>query len=118
MMSVSTQAEQIENRLSQERTSAFAYSLFGGLATLLAAIGLFGLASYDVAQRTREIGVRMALGAERRDVTRMVLRQSLTLVGGGVTLGVALAVAAGRLMASLLSGSSPGTARFSRARSS
>jgi len=107
MMSVSTQAEQIENRLSQERTAAFAYSLFGGLATLLAAIGLFGLASYDVTQRTREIGVRMALGAERRDVTRMVLAQSLALVGGGIVFGTALALAAGRLVASLLFGVQP-----------
>ena len=69
---------------------------------LLASIGLFGLASYNVAQRTKEIGIRMALGAEGSDVTRMVLRESLVLVGVGVGLGLVAVLVAGRLVASLL----------------
>ena len=67
---------------------ALAYTSFGGLATLLAAIGLFGLASYNVTQRTNEIGIRMALGAEPSGVARMVLGESLVLVAIGVTVGV------------------------------
>jgi ABC-type antimicrobial peptide transport system permease subunit len=94
-------------RLAEERALALACSLFGGLATLLAAIGLFGLASYDVAQRTREIGVRMAVGAEAAAVVRMVLRQSLLLVVPGLLLGVALSLASGRLLAGRLFGLEP-----------
>ena len=102
LMDISTQAEQIERRFSQERLFARAYSVFGGLAMLLASIGLFGLASYNVAQRTKEIGIRMALGAEGSDVTRMVLRESLVLVGVGVGLGLVAVLVTGRLVASLL----------------
>jgi len=102
LMRLSTQVEEIENRLSQERLLAFAYSLFGGLAMLLAAIGLFGLASYGVVQRTNEIGIRMALGAQGSDVARMVLRESFVLVAAGAAVGIAAALAAGRLIASLL----------------
>ena len=104
---VSTQSEQIENRFRQERYFAMSYSLFGGLAMLLAAIGLFGLASYNVAQRTNEIGIRMALGAQRGDVVRMVLRESLRLVAAGVALGIVATFAAGRLVATLLFGVAP-----------
>ena len=66
--------------MSDERLFAVAYASFGGLATLLAAIGLFGLASYTVTRRTVEIGVRMALGAPSTGIAWMVLRQSLVLV--------------------------------------
>ena len=71
-------------------------------ALLLSAVGLFGLASHGVAQRTNEIGIRMALGAQAAQVARMVLRESLVVVGVGVGLGIATALAAGRLVASLL----------------
>jgi ABC-type antimicrobial peptide transport system permease subunit len=107
MMDVSTQAEQIEQRLLQERVFARAYSLFGALATILAAIGLFGVMSYSVARRTNEIGVRMALGAEARHVMRMVMRESMGLVAIGLVIGLAAAAAAGRLLASQLFGLAP-----------
>jgi predicted permease len=107
LVNVTTQIEQIEARFGQERLLARAYATFGGLALLVAAIGLFGLTSYTVARRTNEIGVRMALGARPRDVRRMIMRESLVLVLVGIGLGGAAALAAGRLVASLLFGLQP-----------
>jgi predicted permease len=101
---VSTQVEQVEQRFLQERVFAQAYTLFGGLALLLAAIGLFGLMSYSVARRTNEIGIRMALGAQARDVLTLVMRESMVLVIVGVAIGLGIALAAGRFVASLLFG--------------
>lgn len=107
LVGMSTQMEQIDNRFAQERIFAQAYGLFGGLALLVASIGLFGLMSYSVARRTNEIGVRMALGAGRWDVVRMVMRESLLLVFIGVVIGLGAALAAGRLVATLLFGLAP-----------
>lgn len=107
LMNVSTQVEQVEKRLLQERVFAQAYALFGALAVLLASVGLFGLMSYSVARRTNEIGIRMALGAQRQDVLRLVMGESMTLVIVGVGIGLAAAVAASRLVASLLFGLAP-----------
>jgi ABC-type antimicrobial peptide transport system permease subunit len=104
---VTTQTDQVEGRVAQERLFALAYSLFGGLALLLACIGLFGLMSYNVSRRTNEIGIRMALGAQRSGVVGMVLRESMIMVAVGVLLGLAGAVAAGRLVTSVLFGLSP-----------
>jgi predicted permease len=104
LQGVSTQMEQIEGRIAQEKLFARAYALFGGLALLVASVGLFGLMSYSVARRTSEIGIRMALGAKPADVLRQVMGESMVLVLVGVVLGVAGALAAGRLVASLLFG--------------
>ena len=104
---VTTQTDQIENRVAQERLFALAYSLFGGLALLLACIGLFGLMSYSVSRRTSEIGIRIALGAQRSGVIGMVLRESMIMVAIGVVIGVAGAIAAGRLITAILFGLEP-----------
>ena len=107
LMDMSTQMEQIEKRFLQEKLFAQAYAVFGGLALLVASVGLFGLMSYSVSRRTNEIGIRMALGAQRLDVLRLVMRESMLLVIAGVTIGLALAVAASRLVATLLFGLAP-----------
>ena len=107
LMDMSTQTEQIERRFAQERVFAQAYTLFGGLALLVAAIGLFGLMSYNVTRRTTEIGIRMALGAQQQTVLQMIMRESILLVVIGMAIGVAGALAGGRFVASLLFGLEP-----------
>ena len=82
--------------------------LFGSLELLLAAVGIYGVISYAVTLRTRELGIRMALGAERRDVVTMVLREGLTLVGIGLAVGFAASFALTRFLASLLFQVHPG----------
>jgi predicted permease len=107
IVTVETQMSQIERRYAQERVLAQAYALFGGIAVFVAAIGLFGLMSYNVSRRTREIGIRMAMGAERNAVLGLVLGESILLVAGGIVIGIAIAFGAGRLIASQLFGVQP-----------
>jgi ABC-type antimicrobial peptide transport system permease subunit len=101
---MTTQTDQIENRVEQERLFALAYSLFGALALLLAGVGLFGLMSYNVTRRTGEIGIRMALGAQRAGVVGMVVRESMILVALGIVLGLSGALAGGRFIESVMFG--------------
>jgi predicted permease len=98
---------QIKNSLSTERMIASLSAVFGFLATLLAVIGLYGVMAYAVAQRIREVGIRMALGAARGNVIWMVMREVLLLVSIGVTAGVAASLALTRVVQSQLFGLTP-----------
>jgi putative ABC transport system permease protein len=97
-------SDRVANSLYAARMGAILLAVFGGLALLLASIGLYGVMSFAVARRTRELGIRIALGARPGDVFRMVLRQGMTLVIAGLVLGVVVAAAVTRLLASFLYG--------------
>jgi putative ABC transport system permease protein len=99
---VSTLAEQLDAQFAQRRFQSLLLAIFSALALALAAVGIFGLLHYSVSRRTREIGVRMALGARPQEVVRMVLRQGLTLAAAGLALGLAVAFVVARAIASLL----------------
>ena len=98
----------VRDSLLRERLMATLSGFFGALAALIATIGLYGVMSYMVARRRNEIGIRIALGADRRDVVRMVMREAGLLLAGGVVVGTALAIAAARTAATLLFGLRPG----------
>jgi len=102
MFNLRTLETQIDTSLLNERLVATLSSAFGVLATLLAVIGLYGVMAYTVARRTREIGVRMALGAVPGDVIWLVMREVLVLVGAGMLLGLAGAFSLSRFVASQL----------------
>ena len=101
---VETMKAQLDRTVTTERFWMRTLGIFSTLALVLAIVGIYGVISYAVAQRTHEIGVRMALGAQRTDVLRMVIRQGVVLAVGGVIVGVLGAVAATRLIASELFG--------------
>jgi putative ABC transport system permease protein len=90
--------------IAPQRFNLWLFGSFAALALILAAIGIYGVMAYNVAQRTREIGIRMAMGARRSDVLRLVLTQSILPAAAGVFLGLSIALALTRLMASLLFG--------------
>jgi putative ABC transport system permease protein len=102
-----TLEEHLSLALFPARTTGLLFSLFGAVALLLAVSGLFGVIAYSVSRRTREFGIRMALGATRRTVLRIVLQQGLKLAGLGIGIGLVAALAATRLLRSLLYGISP-----------
>jgi predicted permease len=104
---VQTLDQLVDRSMARTSFTLVMLSIAAGVALLLGAIGLYGVISYGVAQRTREFGVRMALGARRADVGRLVLRQATLLVLIGIAAGIAAAVAATRLMATLLYGVRP-----------
>jgi predicted permease len=107
VFSIKTVRQNIDRSILQERVTAMLSAFFGALALLLAAIGLYGLMAYAVTQRTREIGIRMALGAKRSGVLRIVLREVIVLVATGVGIGLPCALAATRLIGHMLYGVSP-----------
>ena len=102
LFEVRTQTQQIEQTLFRERLMARFSSLFGLLALALACVGLYGLLSYEVALRTRELGIRMALGAQKRDLMRLVVRRGILLAIMGAIIGIGASMAVTRLMVSVL----------------
>ena len=103
-----TMESQVRDSLLRERLMATVSGFFGGLAGLIATIGLYGVMSYMVARRRNEIGIRMALGADRRDVVRMIMREAGILLGVGIAVGAVMAVAVARTASTLLFGLQPG----------
>lgn len=101
---LSTMEDQLDNSLAGERLMSFLSSLFGILATVLAMIGLYGITAYSVAQRIREIGIRIALGAQSRDVLGCVIREGMILATIGIGVGLAVAWGLTRILRSLLFG--------------
>jgi predicted permease len=99
-----TLAEQVDASIVQERLIATLSAFFGALGLLLASIGLYGLLAYAVTRRTNEIGIRVALGAGRRDVVRMVLGEAMLLVGIGLVIGIPAALGGARLVSTQLYG--------------
>jgi predicted permease len=104
---VTTLTDHVDASLVQERLVAMLSSVFGAIGSLLAAIGLYGLLAYTVTRRTSEIGLRMAIGARRRDVVAMLLREALVLVAAGLAFGIPVSVSAGKLAATAVPGAPP-----------
>jgi ABC-type antimicrobial peptide transport system permease subunit len=104
MFDVHTLEEEMNAALVQQRLIAMLSTLFGALTLVLACVGLYGLLSFTLVQRTSEMGIRMALGARRRDVVWLVVRDALLLVLMGIAIGVPAAFAVARLAANQISG--------------
>jgi macrolide transport system ATP-binding/permease protein len=104
---IKTQAAEVDERINQETIFAWLSTLFAFLALTISSVGLYGVVSYSVAQRTNEIGIRMALGARRAVVIRMILRDVLTTVLVGLAVGVPGALLASKLVSSFLYGIKP-----------
>jgi predicted permease len=102
LFDVKTESEQIDRLLFQERLVARLSGFFGLLALVLACVGLYGLLSYEVSRRTREIGIRMALGAQPESVLKLVLRQGIVLAIAGASVGIGVALGVMRYLASML----------------
>jgi len=108
---ISTQAARIDQTISQERTFAYLCACFAVLALVIACVGLYGTMAYAVARRTNEIGIRMALGAERRRIVWMVLREVFALGAAGLAIGLIVAQATSKFVGSFLFGVKPNDLR-------
>jgi putative ABC transport system permease protein len=97
----------VDSSMAQQKFSVYLVAIFGTLALILASIGMYGVISYSVAQRTREIGIRMALGAQPQSILTMVLKQGARLAGLGIAIGLVVAFGVGRLIANFLYGIRP-----------
>ena len=106
--SVRTMDDYVAKSTAQPRLDSALLALFAGLALVLAMVGIYGVMSYGVAQRTNEFGIRMTLGAQRNDMLSLVLKQGLAVAAIGAAVGIAAAIGATRLLASLLFGVGPG----------
>jgi predicted permease len=107
VFNISSMNDVLDRSLASRRFAADLVGGFAGLAVLLASIGIYGLLAYIVGQRSREIGIRMALGARREDILRMFLRKAVALAGMGIVVGVAFSASTASMMASLLYGVRP-----------
>jgi len=107
LVAVRTLERHIETATFPQRASASFLSLFGVLALMLAAIGIYGVMAYSVAQRTRELGIRMALGAQRVDILRLLLKEGALLIAIGAALGIAGAIGISRVLGQFLIGVDP-----------
>lgn len=107
ILNARTLQAQIDSGLSSERILSFLSALFAVLATVLCCVGLYGIVAFGVTSRTREIGIRVALGSTRSGVAKLFLAESLLVVGIGVAIGIPLALASARLLKSLLYGLRP-----------
>jgi ABC-type antimicrobial peptide transport system permease subunit len=104
ILEIQAMQEMIDNGITPERMLTFLANLFSVLVTLLCCIGIYGLIAYAVSRRTREIGVRFAIGAQKGDVAKLFLRDTVVLIGAGLLLGIPLALASARILKSLLFG--------------
>jgi putative ABC transport system permease protein len=101
---IRTMEQRVSASVTQPRFNLFLLAIFGGIALLLSAAGIYAVTAYSVAQRTHEVGIRMALGAQRRDVLKLIVGGGMGLIGIGIGIGTAAAVALTRLLRSALFG--------------
>ncbi|MFB3126734.1 MAG: FtsX-like permease family protein, partial [Candidatus Acidiferrales bacterium] len=104
---VSTMQQRIDESLWSRAAASWSFAIFAGVAMMLAISGIYGVVSYAVGQRTHEIGIRMALGAQSRDIFRLVIGQGMLLTGIGVGLGLLLAFPLGQMLSGMLLGVNP-----------
>jgi ABC-type antimicrobial peptide transport system permease subunit len=105
--SIQTMRTRVDASIAQRRMQMTVLGLFAAMATLIAVVGIYGVMSYNVAQRAREIGIRLALGAARAEVIAVVMRQGMTMVAAGMLIGLAASAAITRVLRTLLFGVSP-----------
>jgi putative ABC transport system permease protein len=103
---VKTLADYMDESLLMLRFASVLTGLFGALALILAVVGVFSVINYSTARRTREIGIRLALGAQRVDILKLIMKEGLFIVGVGVVIGLVISIAGGQLIASQMFGHS------------